>query len=128
MTLKRVITLGVIALLAFVGYQFIAWQLVLEMWGMTAAVAAMVFLLAIDGGWQWALLTAVRGSRGGLKMALVFSLLPAVFAASDLLVFCPSPCQGYWPLAEIIHWVTLLSGLIAAGAAAAYLGSSRKSA
>jgi len=124
MTLKRVITLAVIALLVFIGYQFIAWQLVLEMWGMGAAVASMIFLLAINGGWIWALLVSMNGSLGGIKAGLVFSLVPVILAASDLLVFCPSPCQGYWPLAEILHWVTLLSGLLAAGSTVAYLRSS----
>jgi len=80
---------------------------------------AMVMLVYIVffGGWIWALLAAVRGGRGGLIGALVFSLLLALGEGlTALLVFCPTPCPTISPLGDIIIWANLISGLVAAAA------------
>lgn len=86
----------------------------------------LIAFLVLAGGWQWAVLVAVGGSRRGLIAAALFSLFPVIAAASDLLVFCPSPCKSTWPLAEISHWLTLLSGLIAIVAVGVYLRGDKK--
>ena len=77
----------------------------------------MLVFIAFFGGWVWTLLTAIRGSRGGLIGAVVFSLLLALgWGLSTVLVFCPTPCATIAPLSDIIIWANLISGLVAAGA------------
>jgi len=127
MTSNRVIALCVIALLAFQGYAVLAF-IFMEKWGIGALAVALVVYLALLGGWLWALLVAARGSRRGLITVAVFSLFPVAAAASDLLVFCPSPCQDHWPLSEISFWSTLLAGLLAVLAVSVYLRGEKKAA
>lgn len=78
------------------------------------ALVMLVFIIFF-GGWLWALLALVRGSRGGLIGALVCSLLLAFGdGLTTVLVFCPTPCPTISPLGDIIIWANLISGLVAA--------------
>ncbi|MBI5934438.1 MAG: hypothetical protein HY867_12085 [Chloroflexi bacterium] len=126
MSLNRVITLSMIAHLIFQPYAALALIVVDEKWGTNALTIALVALLAINAGWEWGLLAAARGNRRGLVAAAFASLIPALGAASDVFVFCPSPCQGMWVPNSVSHWATLISGLIAIAAVGLFLKSSSK--
>ena len=121
MSLNRVVTLSMIALLVFQVYAVLALHVVVEKWGIGALTAALIAFLALIGGWQWGLLAAVRGSRRWLIAAALINLIPVAGAISDVLVFCPSPCQGNWYPNTISHWATLITGLIAIAAVGVYL-------
>jgi len=87
----------------------------------------MLVFIAFYGGWIWALLVAVRGGRGGLIGALVFSLLLALgWGVTTVLVFCPTPCPTVSPLGDIIIWANLISGLAAAVALGRQLRPTRQ--
>lgn len=99
----------------FLGYTFIS-ALVLGKWNLQTSMASIGALVVVilTGVWLWALLFILRGYKGALIIALILSLLNVLAGASDILVFCPTPCQGYFPLAEIWHWLMVISGLGAA--------------
>ncbi|NOH02657.1 MAG: hypothetical protein HND47_12215 [Chloroflexi bacterium] len=126
MNLNRVITLSVIAHLIFQLYAALALIVVDEKWGTNALTMALIALLAINAVWEWGLLAAARGNRRGLIAAVFASLLPILGSISDVLVFCPSPCQGVWVPNSVSHWATLISGLIALAAVGMYLMGSAK--
>lgn len=106
--------LAAIAFLTFAGYTFLS-ALVLGNWNLDSSMAAIsiVVVVILTGVWLWALLFISQDSKGALIAVLILSLLNILAGGSDILVFCPTPCQGYWPLAEIWHWVMVLTGLIA---------------
>ncbi len=90
------------------------------------ALVMLVFIVFF-GGWVWTLLAAVRGSRGGLVGALVFSLLLALgWGLSTVLVLCPTPCPTLSPLGDIIIWANLISGLVASIALGLQLVNARQ--
>ena len=111
------IVLLLIALIVFLGRTFIDFQFVYADFASDLGMAALMTLInmALFGGWMWALLAAARGSRRGLIAALVLDLL-LVFGLSvgTALLYCPSPCDTAWPLAEIFNWASLIFGLLAA--------------
>ena len=74
----------------------------------------MSWLLIIYGGWIWALVAAGRGSSGGKIGVIFFNLLIILsWTLQSILFWCPTPCPLLWPLADIILWTNLLSGLAA---------------
>jgi len=75
----------------------------------------MLPLLAMYGGWVWALLAAARSSRGGLIAALIYSVVMALAGLGNVLVFCGGPCAA-WPVGDIIQWANLITGLVASAA------------
>jgi hypothetical protein len=82
--------------------------------------------MALFGGWLWALLVAVRGSRRGLIAALLFDLLLWLgIAVGTLVAYCPSPCATAGGLMETANWLNLITGLLAGVALAANLMSGR---
>lgn len=86
---------------------------------------SMLGYMAFVGGWIWALLAAGRGSRAGLIVALVFSLLVAFGGGLlTLLVFCPQGCAA-WPVGNIIVWAALIFGLAASAALGSQLMQAR---
>ena len=90
------------------------------------ALVMLVFIVFF-GGWVWALLAAVRGSRSGLIGALVCSLLLALGdGLAAVIVFCPTPCPTVPPLSDIIIWANLISGLVAAAALGLQLAKARQ--
>jgi hypothetical protein len=87
---------------------------------------SMLGYMAFVGGWIWALLAAKRGSRGGMIVALVFSLLVALGGGLlTLLVFCPTPCPTISPLSDIVIWAQLIVGLAASAALGLQLRQTR---
>jgi hypothetical protein len=112
-SLKGAITLSVLALLFFIGYALLESRYFLEQWipGRAAAAAETLFVLALVGGWLWALFAANGGSRGGLVAALVISFLPALFTLFDLVFYSPIPYGC--PLLQIAVWITFTSCVLA---------------
>lgn len=77
----------------------------------------MLLFMGIYGGWVWALLAAVGGSRVGLIVALILGLLIALgWSLQVILFFCPTPCPTGWPVGDIIVWSNLIFALLASAA------------
>jgi hypothetical protein len=73
-----------------------------------------LWLLVFYGGWIWALIASARGSRGGKIGVIFFNLLIILIWTLQIILFwCPTPCPMFWPVADIIVWTNLLSGLAA---------------
>lgn len=75
-----------------------------------------LLFLAFIGGWVWAMLAAIRGSRRGLIACLILALLLDVgFAFAMYFFWCPpASCRGFpnsglW----LWTWAQLISGLLA---------------
>ena len=116
-SLKGAITLSVISLLVYLDRAFIDFYFVFGEFGLDLGMVtlAMLFYLALFGGWIWALLVAVQGSRRGLYALFGFDLFfLLVIAVGTLVSYCPSPCQTAWPLGEIANWTSLVIGILAA--------------
>jgi hypothetical protein len=86
----------------------------------------MLPLLAVYGGWVWALLAAARGSWWGLIAALIYSVVMALAALGNVLVFCGGPCAAQ-PVGDIIQWATVTTGLVASVAIGVRLRQGRVS-
>ena len=116
-SLRGAIALTLISLLVYLGRAFIDFYYVFGEFGLGVGMVAgsIVIYLLLFGGWIWALLSAVQGSRRGLIAAFGFNLFFLLFIALGTLVsYCPSPCQTGWPLGEIAIWASLFTGLLAA--------------
>jgi hypothetical protein len=81
----------------------------------------MLGVAALYGAWIWALLAAARGSRGGVIVALIFSLLTALFGGLFTLVILCQPGCAAAPAGNIVVWAELLTGLAASVALLAQL-------
>jgi hypothetical protein len=117
LSLNGAITLSVIALLTFLGRLFLDWRYESQLLGSAGsfeeAVNVLLFL-AFAGGWIWAMLAAICGSRRGLIASLVLAmLLDVAFALVTYAVFCPPGCRGF-PNLRPWSWAQLSSGLLAA--------------
>ena|SRR5215510_7792113 len=118
LTLPGAITLSLIALLTFLGRIFLDWRYESGRLGpagsLSEALSVLMFL-AFAGGLVWAMLAAIRGSRGGLVACLILALLLDVgLALATLFILCPPwlGCRGFpnlWPW----NWAQLISGLLA---------------
>lgn len=116
-SLNGAITLSAIAYILSIARTFLDFQFVFpEMApGVGTAALAIGFYTVVFGGWLWALLSGVQGSRAGLIAALLFALLlPFGGGIATLAAFCPSPCATAGGLMEIANWVNLITGLLAA--------------
>jgi hypothetical protein len=113
LSLNGAITLSVIGLLTWLGRLFLDWAY--EINGDDLTTLSLVFV-AFVGGWIWAMLAAIRGSRRGLIACLIFALfLDVGFALAMYLFWCPPGCGGFpnsglW----LWTWAHLISGLLAA--------------
>ena len=115
-SLNGAVTLSVIALLTELWRAFLDFQHEYSNFlNSTGAVLLGTLLYTIlFGGWAWALLRAMRGSRGALIAALIINLLfLLVLPIGALVAYCPSPCPELWPLFELANWINLLFGLLA---------------
>lgn len=116
-SLDGAVTLSVMALLtelwrAFVDFQY-EYSIFLN--GTGAVLVGTLLYTVLFGGWAWALLRALRGSRRALIAAFIINLLfLLVLPIGSLVAFCPSPCSELWPLMELANWINLLFGLVAA--------------
>jgi hypothetical protein len=132
-SLTGAVTLSVIALLTELWRAFVDFQHEYSNFlNSTGAVLLGTLLYTIlFGGWTWALLRAMRGSRSALIAALIINLLfLLVLPISALVAYCPSPCPELWPLFELANWINLLFGLLATVSLALTLraeGESRQS-
>ena len=132
MSLNGAITLSLVALLAVLArFTFLDALFVSEFRNGFSAdqpwpiALSMLGCMGFVGGWIWALLAATRGSRGGLIVALIYSLLMAFgFGLLTLLAFCPEGCAA-WPVGNIIVWVALIAGLAASVALGRQLWQTR---
>src|SRR6186713_2431688 len=99
LSLHGAITLSVLGLLTFLGRLFLDWRYESRLIGaagsLEEAVNVLLFL-AFAGGWVWAMLAAIRGSRRGLIACLILALLLDVaFALVTYAVLCPPGCRGF---------------------------------
>lgn len=86
----------------------------------------MLWVMALFGGWIWALLVAVRGGRGGVLAALIFSLLSGLLGGFSLLVFCAHEGCAVPPVGNVIVTAQLITGLAASAAMWLQLRPARK--
>jgi hypothetical protein len=130
LSLRGAVTLSVIALLMFLARWLGLDALIVlpheigvrEDQVLTVA-QIMSFTVAFFGVWIWALLAAVQGSRAGIVVALIFSLLAALFSGASVAFLCRPGCAAR-PLGDIIVWAGLITGLAASVALGAQLGRS----
>ena len=117
-SLNGAITLSVIALMSIVGRSFLDARYVLTEdmpnAGKGAIAGWALFVMVLVGGWVWALVAAVQGSRGGLIAALALALFTGLLAgAASLIAFRPIMPSAK-PLGDIAIWSNLVFGLLAA--------------
>lgn len=133
MSLNGAITLAVLALLTLLAYSFLfALFVASDEMGIredepVTVALFMLWTMAVFGGWVWALLASVRGSRSGMIVALIFSLLSAFLGGFTLLVFCAGKGCAAWPVGNIIVWAGLVTGLVATVALGLQLGQISRS-
>ena len=72
----------------------------------------MLWYMIFIGGWVWSLLSAARGTRTGVMVALIYSLFVALDGLLSLLFFCSDRCAA-WPVGNLIVWLNLISGVVA---------------
>ena len=114
------ITLGIIAFLTlvarltFLDALYVPEFRVMLPENQPAAIAlAMIVYMLLIGLWMWALLAAARGSRTGIMVALLFSLLTAFGGGLfTITVLCPNGCDAP-PVGDGIVWANLITGLAA---------------
>ena len=127
-SLNGAIALSTIALLSLLARTFVDFQFVFTEFASSPGQAALAVLImtALFGSWFWGLLVAVRGSRRGLMVVLILTLLlPFGEGIATLISFCPSPCPTAWPLMEIANWSNVILGLVAALAVGLHLRQAR---
>ena len=110
---KNVMRLTLAAIVVFLARTFLDFQFVFpEMFTDTAtSVLALVLYAAIFGLWVHSYLGIEREQRGWLITSLVITALMFFgLSLSTTLVYCPTPCQTFWPYAEIINWLGNISG------------------
>jgi hypothetical protein len=123
-SLNGAITLSAIAFILSIARTFLDFQFVFSETAPDVGTVALAigFYTVVFGGWLWALLASVKGSRAGLIAALLFALLlPFGGGIATFTAFCPSPCATVGGLMEIANWANLITGLLAAAAAALHL-------
>lgn len=120
-SLNGMITLSVLALLAFLGRAFMDWRYEYPKQDPSGAfdIPGVLVYMALTGIWVWALLAAARGSRRGLTGLLLLALLLDVaLALATYFLFCPpwTDCE-VWPNAWLLNWTNLVTGVLAVAAA-----------
>ncbi len=128
-SLNGALSLSVIAFLTFLGRAFMDWRYEYpsqDPAGNWDIIGALVYM-AFAGGWVWAMLAAMRGSRRGLIVNLILVLLLDVaLALATYFIFCPpwTGCKG-WPNAWPWNWSNLIFGLLAGVALVLQLGQKK---
>ena len=116
-SLKGAVALSVMSMLVFLGRAFVDFYFVFGEFALSIGMLGLTILIytALFGGWIWALLAAVQGSRRGVAVSFVFNLFFLLaIAVGTLVAYCPSPCRTAWPLGEFANWLSLVVGLLAA--------------
>lgn len=119
-SLNGAIALGIIALLTllarltFLDALYVPEFRVLLPANQPATLAlTMIGYILLIGLWLWSLLAATRGSRAGLMVALLFSLLTALGGGLyTITTLCPNGCDAP-PVGDGIVWANLIAGLMA---------------
>jgi hypothetical protein len=99
----------------FVDYRFVYAELDLDAGAFGFAI---LFHLALFGGWVWALVAASHARRRVMYVLLAYAVLVVVFGVYTATTLCPSPCRTGWPVGEISIWSNILIGVPAAALAA----------
>lgn len=115
---RTVVLLSSISLLLmleriFLDFRYVAVEMEAPQAYMPFTAPYMIGAFLIIGGWVWALLTAVQGSRLALIPLLAFNALGVVFAVSTVAVLCPTPCQTAAPITDILVYLQLVISLAA---------------
>lgn len=121
LSLHGAITLSVIALLTFLGRLFLDWRYESQLMGAAGSLQEtmnVLLFLSFAGGWVWAMLAAIRGSRSGVIACLILALLLDIgFALLMFFFWCPpASCRGF-PFNSGLWrwtWAQLVFGLAAA--------------
>ena len=108
------------ALLSFLARTFIDYRFVYAEINLATGALATVtlFNLLFFGGWIWALVDASHGRRPAMFALLAYGVLLVVFGVATILSFCPTPCQTFWPVGEIVIWSNVVIGVPAVALAA----------
>lgn len=128
-SLTGVIVLSFAALLAHIARTFLDFQFVYAGFASSTSLVALgvIINVAFIGGWMVSLHLAAKGRKSGLIVNLVFIiLLPISISIATMMTLCPTPCQTAGGLMEIVNWLNLITGLLAALAVALYLGRTKK--
>lgn len=101
------------ALLSFLARTFVDYRFVYEEINLATGSLATVtaFNLLFFGGWIWALVLASHGGRLAMGVLLAYAALLVVFGAATIVSFCPTPCQTFWPVGEIVIWSNVVIGV-----------------
>jgi len=118
-SLSHAITASSLSLPAFIGYTLMEFRYFLEKWipGTSAAMAELVIVLLIAGGWLRALLVAASGRRSGLTALVGFSAFGALIGLYDMQYVLGTPMP--WPEQVTVLSILLVS-VIAAVVVARY--------
>ena len=124
---KTVMRLTLATLIVFLGRTFVDFQFVFpEMFTDSTSILALVVYTAIFGFWIQSLLGMERDQRGWVISSLVITAFMFFgISLSTTLVYCPSPCQTFWPYAEIINWLNNIFGAVSIVATFLYLRQNR---
>src|SRR5262245_17552126 len=111
LSLNGAVTLSALALVVLIWATLLDWHYIYPEFKLavnTVGLAALGFA-AFFGGWIWALLSAVRGSRRGLVSLLLYAVLLVLYAIGDLIVYCPTSCTRVWWY-YLFNWTNLVLG------------------
>jgi hypothetical protein len=125
---KNVMRLTIATLILFLGRTFVDFQYVFPemMYETPTALLSLVIYTAIFGVWIQSLLGMERDQRGWFVTSLVITaFLFLGISLSTTLVYCPPPCQTFWPFAEIINWLDNIFGAVTLVATFLYLRQNR---
>ena len=125
---KNVMRLTLATLIVFLARTFVDFQFVFpEMFTDTStSVLALVAYTAFFGVWVQALLGMERDQRGWAITSLVITAFMFFgVSLSTTLVYCPTPCQTFFPYAEIINWLGNIFGAVSIAATFLYLRQKR---
>ncbi len=116
-SINGVITLSVIAMLIFLARTFFDFYYVYPEFNLGLSVATFAIFInsVVFGGWIWSLMSAAKNNRRGLIAIFAFELFfLVIIALGTLIYFCPTPCGTAWPMGELLIWVSLVFGGLAA--------------
>ena len=133
LSLNGAVTLGIIAFLTLMARLTFLDALYVPEFGVmlpenqpvTIALTMGVYMVLV-GSWVWSLLAVARGSRVGLIVSLLFSLLTAFGGGLyTLTALCPNGCAAP-PVGNGIVWSNLISGAAASLALGLQLWRTRR--
>ena len=117
-TTKTTVVLSSLSLLLILerillDFRYVAVEMEASLDYMPFTLPYMVFAFVIIGGWIWALLAVVKGSRGSLIGLVAFNALNLFFSVSTMTTLCPLPCGTAWPVTDILVILQLVISIAA---------------